>query len=248
MQDILRVLVPIIVAHIFVLVAVIIIIKRLLLSDSLNAVNRLKQVESEVRRKEETIRREIEEHEKDFMKKKMEAEEELQKHRDEQEKELSRTRDQITAEAKTEAEKIIEQAKRNEEKFREQIAQDMEEKTVEYAGQVCQLVFSERMNADLNAQFVGELLDALEELDAGSITIDSSDADFSTSHPLSQDMRQRLEQLLAEKFGVEITVKENVREDLLAGLVFKLGSLEIDGSLVNRCREAVAEVKKTARA
>ncbi|MBM4142714.1 MAG: hypothetical protein FJ225_03840 [Lentisphaerae bacterium] len=247
MQDTVRILVPIAVAHVFVLVATIIVIKRLLLSDSLNAVNRLKQVEAEVRRKEETVRRDIEEHEKDFARKKLAAEEELQRHREEQEKELTRTRDQITAEARKEAEKIIEQARRNEDKFRRQIAQDMEEKAVEYAGQVCQLVFSERINAELNRHFVDELLAALDELDAGSITVDTANAEFASSHPLAPDQRERLEKLLADKFGAQIKVKESVREALLAGLVFKLGSLEIDGSLLNRCREAVAEVKKTAR-
>jgi F0F1-type ATP synthase delta subunit len=241
------VLVPIIVAHVFVLVAVIVVIKRLLLGDSMNAVNRLKQVEVEVRRKEETIRREIEEHEKEFAKKKVEAEEELQRQREAQEKELGRMRDQIATDARKEGERIIEQAKKNEEKMRKQLAQEMEEKAVEYSGQMFQLVFSERMSAEINKHFVGELLDALEEVDAASITVDSSQADFVCSHPLDPEQKGRLEKLLKEKFGADIKVQEKVREDLMAGIIFKLGSLEIDGSLANRCREAVAEVKKSAK-
>ena len=51
---------------------------------------------------------------------------------------------------------------------------------------------------------------------------------------------------LAEKFDVQIKVEEKIQEDLMAGLVFKLGSLEVDGSLLNRYQEAAAEVKKTA--
>jgi F0F1-type ATP synthase delta subunit len=37
-----------------------------------------------------------------------------------------------------------------------------------------------------------------------------------------------------------------VDDSLLAGLVLKMGSLEIDGSLRNRYQEAVQEVKKEA--
>ena len=60
--------------------------------------------------------------------------------------------------------------------------------------------------------------------------------------------KARLERLLAEKFGVQVTVNEEIKEELMGGLVFKLGSLEIDGSLLNRFHEAAAEVKKEARA
>jgi len=90
------------------------------------------------------------------------------------------------------------------------------------------------------------LLDALEEIDPGSITVEGSDGEFICSHPLAPEQKQRLEKILAEKFGVKTHVEERVQKDLMAGLIFKLGSLEIDGSLLNRYREAAAEVKKTA--
>jgi F0F1-type ATP synthase delta subunit len=54
-----------------------------------------------------------------------------------------------------------------------------------------------------------------------------------------------MKRLLSEKFGVEVDVEEKIDESLMAGLVFKIGSLEIDGSLRNRYSEAAAEVKKT---
>lgn len=247
MQETLQVLLPIAIAHVIILVVVIVVIKRLLVGDSMNAVNRLKQVEVEIRKKEEGIRREIEEHEKEFMRRKMEAEENLQKRREESEKELSRTRDQVIGEARAEAERMLDQARKGEEKLRQQIAQDMEEKAVDYGGQVFRLVFSERINQELNKQFVGELLDALDEVDGGAMTVDTSEAEFIASHPLDPAQKARLEQLLQEKFGARIRVEERIQEDLLAGLVMKLGSLEIDGTLLNRYHEAVDEVKKTAK-
>ncbi|NQT92819.1 MAG: F0F1 ATP synthase subunit delta [Lentisphaerae bacterium] len=247
MEETLKVLLPIVITHVIILVVVIIVIKRLLIGDSMNAVNRLKQVEVEIRKKEEGIRREIDEHEKEFMRKKMEAEEEFQKRREESEKELSRTRDQVIGESRAEAERMLDQARKGEEKLRQQIAQDMEEKAVDYGGQVFKLVFSERINEELNKQFVGELLDALDEVDGGSITVDTSEVEFIASHPLDPAQKTRLEQLLLEKFGEPIRVDERIQDDLLAGLVMKLGSLEIDGSLLNRYREAVDEVKKTAK-
>jgi len=244
MRDILTIVVPIVVAHALVLVAIIVVIKRMLLSDTMQAISRIRQVETEVRKKEEAIQREIEEHEKEFTKKKIEAEEALQKQRDASEKEVAKMRDQIVTDAKKEADAITEHAKKNEEKLRQQIDQDMEEKAVEYGAEVFKMVFSEKMNEELNRQFVNELLDAVEQIDATSITVDPNNAEFRSSHAIGPEQKERLEKLLAEKFGAPIKVNEKVQEDLMAGLVFKLGSLEIDGSLQNRFKEAAAEIKK----
>lgn len=243
-MDMLKILIPIAVAHAVVLAAILFAIKRLLLSDTLKAVARIQQVEAEVRKKEENIRREIEEHEKEFTRKKAEAEAALQQQREQSEKEIGTMRDQILGEARKESDRILATAKRNEEKLRQQVLQEMEGKAVDYGSQVFKLVFSEKMTDELNRQFIGELLDALQEVDGSTITVDANDVQFTTSHPMAADQKARLEQLLKEKFNVDIKVEEKVNKDLMAGIVFKLGSLEIDGSLLNRFQEAAVEVKK----
>jgi len=245
-MDMVKYLVPIIIAHAAVLVVIIMVIRKMLLGDTVTAVSRIRQVEEEVRKKEEGIRKEIEEHEKDFVLKKAAAEEQLQQQRDKSEKEVGKIRDQVVGDAKKEAERIIEQAQKNEEKLRQQIAQDMEEKAVDYGGQVFKLVFSEKVSDALNRSFIDELLDALSEVDAGSITVDATQAEFVSSHPIAQDQRDRLQKLIEEKFAAKVVVQEKVKPELLAGIIFKLGSLEIDGSLLNRYQEAASEVKKTA--
>ena len=75
------------------LATVLVLIRRLLLGDTMKAVEKINQVEAEVRKKEESIRQEIEQHEKDFLQKKAEAEEALQKQKEQSEKELSLLRD-----------------------------------------------------------------------------------------------------------------------------------------------------------
>jgi len=246
-MDILKILLPVVISHVVILVIIIIVIRRLLLGETMSAVDRIRQVEAEVRKKEEGIRREIEEHEKEFARKKAEAEQELQKQREASEKEVGKMRDQVVAEAKKEGERIIDQAKRNEEKIRQQIVQDMEEKTVDYSGQVFKLVFSEQMSDALDKQFIGELLDALAQVDSASITVDASAAEVTTSRPLAADLKERIEKLINEKFGVTIKISEKVKEELMAGIILKLGSLEIDGSLLNRFQEAAVEVKKNVK-
>jgi len=250
MQEILKIVVPIVVpivaAHIVVLAVLIVIIRQLLLGDSKRAINRINEVEAEVRKKEESIRREIDEHEKDFSQRKADAETEMVRRKELSEKEVGVLKEQMLADAKAESSKIIEQARRNEAKFRAQIAEDMEEKSVKYGVEVFKLVFSDRMSKLLHRQFMDELLDALSDIEGASITVDGAEAEFVAGQRLDEDQKERFQSLLKDKFGVEVEVREKVDHALLAGMVFKLGSLEIDGSLRNRFHEAAEEVKKSA--
>ena len=248
MTDTLKILLPIIVVHAVVLVAIVIVIKRLLLSDTTRAIKRIGEVEKEIREKEDKIRRDIEEHEKEFVRKRAEAEEELQRQREQSERQVSAMREEVIGDARKEGERIINAAKRNEEKLRAQVLQEMEEKAVEYGAEVFKLVLSESVTAELNSAFVAELLDALEEIDSSNITVDTTQAEFTSSHPLEVAQRQRLQALLKVKFEADVEVAEKIDERLLAGLVFKLGSLEIDGSLSTRFKEAASELKKTVNA
>lgn len=245
MQETFKIIIPLLIAHGVVLIVAVLILRRVLLKDTLDAVARLRQVETDVRRKEEAIRQQIESHEKEFARKKAEAEEELEKQRLASEREIAKMRDQIIMEAKQEADKIINQAKKSEEKFKDQLRREMEQKAVTLACELCKLVFTEHMTEELNRQFVDELMDALSEFDATGMTVDVSASEFIVSRPLTDAQKQRLENIIKEKFGIEIKVQEKIQEDLLAGLILKLGSLEIDGSLRNRCNEAAEELKKT---
>jgi len=246
MQELLRVAVPIVAVHAVVLVVLVGGIRLLLAGTASRAVRRVRQVEDEVRKKEEDIRREIDEHERDFAEKKAETERQLQAHRDEARREAAHLKEKAVAEAKKESQKIIEQAHKNEQKIRDQIARQMEDKAVEYGGRIFKLVFSDLLTGELNGLFNGELIDALNEIEEGAITVDSGAASVTVSHPMSEVQRTRLETVLREKFRKDAVIEETVDETLLAGLILKMGSLEIDGSLRNRYMEAVGEVKKEA--
>jgi F0F1-type ATP synthase delta subunit len=247
MQDILwKVIVPIAAIHAVVLAAIVVVIRRLLLSDTLRAVERINQVEADVRKKEESLRRDIEEREKEIAQRKAEADEELQRQRDQMAREMAQIKERMTAEARKESDRIVDQAHRNEEKLRQQLTLETEQKAVEYAGRLMGLVFSEKVTAKLDEVFVEELLDALDEMDASGLTVEASTSEFTAAHPLAPAQRERLQRIRTDKFGTKIRVQEQIREDLLAGLILKLGSLEIDGSLLNRFREAGEEAKKGA--
>lgn len=246
MSDTARILIQIIVAHAVVLALVLLVIKRLLLGDTVRAVSRIGQAELEVRKREEGIRREIEEHEKEFARKKAEAEESVQAQRQAAERDMSRLRDQVIADAKIESERIIDQAHKKEEKLRQQVERSVGEKAVLLGGEIFRMVMGDKVNQAMNRHFVEELLDALEQMDPSGITVDGTETEAISSHPLDPDLKERLQRVLAEKFRLTTPLREQVDAALVAGMVLKMGSTEIDASLRTRCQEAVDQLKKEA--
>jgi len=248
MEDVLSIALPIVALHVVVLLLIVAFIRLIVGGLANRTVTRVRLVEDEVRKKEEAIKHELEDHEREFTRQKREADKDLQAQREESKREIARLKEQAVIEAKKEGAKIIEQAHKNEQQLRDQIAHQLEEKSVEYGGKVFRLVFSDIMSDALNKQFVRELLDALGEIEKGSIAVESERAEVTVSHPLDTEQRERLEALLKDKFGDGVTLAESVDATILGGLVLKIGTLEIDGSLRNRYHEAVNEVKREAQA
>lgn len=231
--------------QVVVCVAMLFVLKRLLLRDTLQAVNRLREAEAEMGKKEEAIRRKTEEHENEFRRKSAEAQEALARAREASEKESAHLRETLTEEAKKERDRILAEATRSKDKMRQELVQELDGRAMEYAGQLYELVFSKEIGDALNRVFLDELLSALEEVDGSSITVEAAETDIESSHPLDAPQKERLSDIIGRKFDLHVPIKERVSPGLLAGVKIKLGSLEIDGSLQNRFREAVEELKRS---
>ena len=231
-------------AQIVFFAAGVFLLRKLLLSDTLKAVGRMKDAEATLAKKEDAMQQKMAEHDKEFTRKKAESEEELERKRESQEQDIGKMKERAKTEAKTEADKIISEAQLGKEKVREELVREMDGKAVEFAGELFKLVVSETVTEKMNGAFIEELMGALAEVDAASIHVEADETEFTSSHAMDEGQKRRLEALLNEKFGIEVTIDEKVDASLLAGLAIKLGSLEIDGSLLNRYKEGVSEITK----
>ena len=238
MADIARFVGPIVGVHLVVFVLLVLIVKRLLLNTTMQAIDTVRQVESDVRKKESGVVRQIEEHEKELSRYKAEAEQDLERRRRKSEQEVAQLREKMIDEARAESERIVQRARQEEENLRQRMALELEEKAVERSSEILGMVFSDTVFADLNKVLVDELIEALDEMDTEGIMVDGQEASFRTARPLDESQRQRLREVIRENFEIDIAVDETVDETLLGGLAFKLGSLEIDGSLRHRLQEA----------
>ncbi len=246
LKNMLTPLVTILVAQLAVFGVIVVVLRKMLLSDTMNAINRMKSAEADLAKKEESMHLKMEQHEQDLLKKKSETEEDIRRQKEANEQDLTRMRDRMKADAKAEADRIVSEAQLNKEKLRDQLMRETAGKAVDYAGELFKLVIGKTVTEKLNAAFVEELLDALKEVDGASVHIEANEAEFIASHKLEAGQKAKLESLLAEKFDVKLKIEEKIDPSIIAGLIIKLGSLEIDGSLLNRYKEGVEQIKKIA--
>ncbi len=61
--------------------------------------------------------------------------------------------------------------------------------------------------------------------------------------PLTQVQKERLKKSLSSQMGRSVTVKETVDQEIVAGMVIRLGNLVFDGSLTNKLKGALAYVR-----
>ncbi len=236
-------MVYLIVAQLAVFVVLVLGLKRLLMGDTQVAVAKLRDVEADLGRKEEAVRKRIEDNEAEFRRKSAEAQEALTRTREAMEKEISKTRDGLLEEARKERDKIVDEANRSKEKLRQELNREAQGQAVEHARNVYELVFSDELGRKLDHSFLDELLVALDEMDSSNLTISAAAIDVVCSHPMEPAHRERLREIVTRKFGVSLDVRESVDPELIAGIKIKMGSLEIDGSLRNRFNEAIEQLK-----
>jgi F0F1-type ATP synthase membrane subunit b/b' len=231
-------------AQMAVFAIIVMAMRQFLLRDTMKAVNKLRDAESELGKKEDTIRKRIEETESEFRRKTAESQDALGRAKETLEKEMARTRETLVEEAKRERDRIMEEATRSKDRMRLELARDMESKTLDNTGRICEMAFSDEMGRRVDQAFIDELLQAIDEMDASSITIAAEAVEVDSSHPLTPATTDRIRDLVSRKFALPLEVRETVHPELMAGLRMKLGSLEIDGSLQNRFREAVDQIKQ----
>jgi len=238
-----RMMAYLIVAQLAVFVILVIGLKRLLLGDTQMAAAKLREVEADLGRKEDAVKKRIEDNEAEFRRKSAEAQDGLTRTREAMEKEIARSRDVLLDDARKERDRIVDEANRSKDKLRQELVREAQAQTVEHARRVYELVFSEELGRKLDHAFLDELLVALDEMDSSSINISAAAIEVVCSHPLEPAHRERLREIVVRKFDVALEVRETVDPELIAGIRIKLGSLEIDGSLRNRFNEAIEQLK-----
>ena len=229
---------------IIVFAAIIVVLRKIFLSDTESAVSRLRQmdVESDGRQQElKNMQKDIDKQREIAIN---DTNEEIKALKEKTKQEVDKMRQEMLEKAREESDSIISAARSRTESVRQEIQQELQSQTIDYAGELITSALNKRILKDLDVSLVSELLQQLKSLDKSQLITDNKEVEITFAELPDEERKRQIKQDLTEVLGYEIQIKEKQDTSLLAGIILHLGSFVIDGSLVNYLREAREKTKR----
>lgn len=221
------------------------ILLKMLFSRHLNfALKRLKNLQAENILLENHLKEELENAKKD---KAIEVEKGKHEARlliDQAKKESEMMKLSAEEDSRQQGKKIFAHGQEELEKIKIRMVSDIDTRSLQMAVDLISYTFSQKGKEDLQHQFIDELIEEIENLEKNKFSVKTNKARVLTSFSLSDKEKERLKKVLSAKMGLNVTISEEIKPELITGLVIQLDALEIDGSLKNRLRKALPLMKK----
>ena len=226
----------------FVAIAILL---KILFSRHLNsALKRLKFLQGENMLRENQLKEELEKARRDRLDEVEKGKLEAKTLIDHAKKEVEVIKLSAEEDAKQQGKKIFAHGQEELEKIKAKMLSDIENRAVETAVELILYTFNQKGKESLQHQFIDDLIEEIENIGKNKFSVKTNKAHILTSFPLNDKEKERLKKALSVKMGSNVTITEEIKPELITGLVIQLDAMEIDGSLKNRLRKALPLIKK----
>ncbi len=230
--------------HVVTFLAIVFALRRLLYAESVRETYRLRKLKEEAFLKQQELDEKIREAGEVYTQKVRQANEEISRLRAKAEAEIDQMRARIIDEAEKEAERIIKAAFNAKEKMCEEIAAGLKKKAPELAVQIFKQLLSERVRLVVHRELVEELVLSLKEMEF-EFSKSVNTAEVCCAYPLLSEEVNAIEEVLALRIGHKVGLEVKEDKELVAGIVLRVGSLEIDGDLNTRLAKIEEEMRNS---
>lgn len=218
---------------------ILVILKKVLYSDTESSVRRLQESYEEVKVKKEELGRKLTEIETTYNQRKEEAEKVAIQIKDKAKEEATAIIDAAHKKAKAEGEEIINKALRTVNVIKDEIHKELEAQTVDLCGELLRAVLSSTGRDQVHTVLVGDFIQELKDSDMSKIGAELKGIDIVTFKPLNEAERVQIKTIISGKLKKNIELTEKQDEKILGGLIAHFGGLTLDGSLAARINEIV---------
>jgi len=230
-------------AQIVIFSVIILVLKRLIFSDTTSAINRINKLDNMNREKEKILAAKLDEAEKFLTQRKKELEEEEKRLKMEAQRAALQLQEDIIKKAKAEAEDIIKKAHASRERMRLEAVMEAEGKAIDFCRDILIKVFSVIVQTQIHEQLVQEFMKDLEEADISKVGKGIDTVEILSGRSIRQGTQTIIEAVLKNKLGRAVTVVIKDDPALLGGLILKFGTMVVDGTLVTKLKETAEQMK-----
>lgn len=217
-------------------IGLVFLLRKMVLSSSSNEIKRLQRLNQENEEKARELAQRVEEARLEHGQKLRQVNEEVRKLKEGARLEAEQIKAGILEEAKKEKDFMIAQAMNSKEKIREEVMAQMQDVSKAQAFELIQKVISTKNQRRLHEGIIEDVFDELIEVSKDTFTqvAQVSSVEIKTTRILSKQHKEKLGEILLDKVGKDIFIKETADKEIIAGIIITMGSLIIDGSLKGR--------------
>jgi len=231
--------IQLIIIQVVTFIALIIVLRILFHGQLDSALKRLKHLYEENLIKEEELKKKIEdigvEREKELLKTRELAAAIIKDAKGKAEK----AGEDAVLRAKEEAKRVLDHADGETEKIKDNMTARAHEKAIELSVEMLKAAFTGQGKEALQHELLSELIDEIRKIAKEKFTVKTKRITILSAQALKTDEKSKLAHILKDKMGGAIDIDESVDKDIIAGLIIKIGSLTIDGSIRNKLRKVI---------
>jgi F0F1-type ATP synthase membrane subunit b/b' len=233
-----------VVAQILILGVVIALLRRLIFSDTNSAINRLTKLDNMNREKERILARKLEQAQKQIDEQKQLIQDEEQKIKAEARRAANQLHEDIIRKAKEEGDDIIRKAQAAKEQIQTDAMIQAEGRMIDICAAILNQTLATVIQVQMNAKLIAEFIAELEKADLTKINTDVSEIEILSSLAVPAADQEKIKQILQTKLGRTVRVHSHEDPKLLGGILMKVGTMVVDGSLAERVNEAAVKMKQ----
>jgi len=237
-------LLQLVIIQIITFFAIVFVLKKLLYAETQKEAARLKVLKEENAGKEKELQEKISTADGAYREKIAKAEEEIRLLRAKTEEEADEAGRRITDRAKIESEEILKAAFNTKDKIRDEITLEMRKKLPVMASAIFKEALSPEAVEHIHAGLVKDVLKQVKKIDGAKFKIKISKGELISAFPITKGEASALTEAVCGRLGYKISFIHKDDRKLIAGVVIRLGTLVIDGSLDYRLRRMEEDLRK----
>jgi len=235
-------LIQIFIVQVVTFLGIVFILRRFLYAESAKEMRRLTKLREEAAIKQKELQEKLDQAQRAFDQKMADAEKSSRALSAQSEAAAKEQRFKILDKAKEDAANIMKAAFNAKEKMREEIAVEMKQKAPLHATRIFSAVLSKEVKELTHKELVKDVIERIKHLDKSTFKAHVDKGEIVSPYPLPVSDRSEIETAVRLNLGYEVPWVEKKDDKIAVGIVIRLGSIIIDGSLENRMRQAEREL------
>lgn len=228
-----------ILAQVILLVIIILVLKRMIFTDTDSAINRLAKLNQINREKEKILADKIEQAQQFIEDEKLKIKETEAKLKLESKRAVHQLHSDTIKKAKAEAEEIVKKAHESRDQMKAEAALHAQGKVLEFCGGIMRSVLGPVILKQVNDQLANDFIEQIGKADWSKINAEGSSIEIVTAREIDNGILEKLRLTLSAKVKKEFKVISKIDETVIGGIRMTIGTTIVDGTVAEKIADLI---------